>query len=378
MAHTPMDGPFTTEMSFLQRLENALVSVIGRGMYVLLEHQLLGVHERATGVVPIHKSFILASTPVGFDIPRHMPPNVRVIGPLMTRPAEPVEGPLREWMDGASDGFALVSLGSQVHLLPEEVMASVLALLPLVPRLRGMRLLLALPSLADAVAAGDAALPAGVRVERWLPQNDVLAHGNCKLLVSHGGLNSVMESLYHNKPVVAIAYGDDRVVVGARLEWSGAGIPLGERRGELTGEILLDSVLRVATEPSFAVEAARVGALVREESGPAGVRRWAEYVMRHGYQHLVVHADYDMPWWSYHSLDIAAFTLLATAAMVAACRWARERGGCCAGARPSAAASADGGGVGGKRNAKSSSGAASLVMAGLAATVAAVSQSSSW
>jgi hypothetical protein len=36
----------------------------------------------------------------------------------------------------------------------------------------------------------------------WIPQNDILAHPNVLLFVSHGGLNGILESLFHGKPVL--------------------------------------------------------------------------------------------------------------------------------------------------------------------------------
>ena len=36
----------------------------------------------------------------------------------------------------------------------------------------------------------------------WVPQNDLLADPRVRLFVSHGGLNSVVESVYHAKPLL--------------------------------------------------------------------------------------------------------------------------------------------------------------------------------
>ncbi len=46
--------------------------------------------------------------------------------------------------------------------------------------------------------------PDNVMLSKWLPQQEVLAHPNVKLFVTHGGQSSFQETLCHKKPVVNI------------------------------------------------------------------------------------------------------------------------------------------------------------------------------
>ncbi|MBN1635615.1 MAG: hypothetical protein JW920_03840, partial [Deltaproteobacteria bacterium] len=46
------------------------------------------------------------------------------------------------------------------------------------------------------------------------------------LFVTHGGVNSVNESLIHGKPMLVVHWGGDRMEMAKRVEYHGAGISL--------------------------------------------------------------------------------------------------------------------------------------------------------
>lgn len=49
-------------------------------------------------------------------------------------------------------------------------------------------------------------------VRKWFPQDDILAHDNVKLFVTHGGLLSCTESILRGKPIVGIPIFGDQMV----------------------------------------------------------------------------------------------------------------------------------------------------------------------
>ena len=46
--------------------------------------------------------------------------------------------------------------------------------------------------------------PDNVMLSKWLPQQEVLAHPNVKMFITHGGQSSFQETLCHGKPVVSL------------------------------------------------------------------------------------------------------------------------------------------------------------------------------
>lgn len=53
-------------------------------------------------------------------------------------------------------------------------------------------------------------MPKNLLIGSWLPQSDILSHPNVKLFITHGGLLSTTESVYHGVPVIGIPFFGDQ------------------------------------------------------------------------------------------------------------------------------------------------------------------------
>ena len=49
-----------------------------------------------------------------------------------------------------------------------------------------------------------------IRVQQWLPQQDLLGHPAVKLFLSHGGIHSMYEARWHSKPMVLVPIATDQ------------------------------------------------------------------------------------------------------------------------------------------------------------------------
>jgi len=104
--------------------------------------------------------------------------------------------------------------------------------------------------------------PTNFIVQTHVPQLDVL--GRTAAFVTHGGMNSVSESLYHGVPMVVVPQMSEQAMVGRRVEQLGAGLYLAKE--EVTAEKLRESVQQLLANSQFRQQAA----LVRESFQTAG------------------------------------------------------------------------------------------------------------
>lgn len=101
-------------------------------------------------------------------------------------------------------------------------------------------------------------------VVRYAPQPELI--GRAALVITHAGQNTVLESLTHGVPMVAIPVVNDQPGVAARLAWRGAGEVVSLPR--LSTPRLRQAVEQVLSGPSFAASARDLQAAIRRAGGP--------------------------------------------------------------------------------------------------------------
>jgi MGT family glycosyltransferase len=114
--------------------------------------------------------------------------------------------------------------------------------------------------------------PPNFIVRPFVPQLQVLRRASA--FVTHGGMNSVSESLYHCVPVVVIPHMGEQAIVGRRVEELGAGLHVW--KDEATPVKMRESVQRLLTEKAFREQAA---VLRQSFQDAGGVSRATERIL---------------------------------------------------------------------------------------------------
>lgn len=208
----------------------------------------------------------LSQQNVEFDFPRkRLPACFHYVGPI--RPASQPTAPF-PWQSLNGRPLIYASLGTvNQHRRVLEIIAQSCA---------GLDAQLVL-SLGGAGKVEDfRALPGSPLVVEFAPQLQVLERA--ALTVTHGGLNTTLESLASGVPLIAIPINFDQFGVAARIRWTGTGDFVKPRK--LTSNRLKAVILEVLSNASYKSAAIRMRDAIAQTNGPERAADLIEEVIR--------------------------------------------------------------------------------------------------
>ncbi|KAI7815290.1 UDP-glycosyltransferase [Rhyzopertha dominica] len=298
--------PFHPPMTFWQRLRNGIFRVYEELNFRLLYYPRMNkiLKEFFPNAPPIEElekntSLILLNSHVSTNQPVPHVPNMIEIGGFHVKPPKKLPKDLEKFMNEAEAGVIYFSMGSNLKSkdMPIEKREAILK---------------ALSKLKEKVLwkfEDDSlpAQPANVKVEKWLPQQDVLAHPNIKAFITHGGLLSTIETIYHGVPIIGIPIFADQMMNMAKSAASGYAIQLNYQ--DLTEESLTSALDEILNNPKYRENAQVRSAVMKDQivSPLDSAIYWVEYAIRHNGAPHFRSAALDLAWYQYHMLDVIAF-----------------------------------------------------------------------
>jgi MGT family glycosyltransferase len=240
------------------RLGNAAFEWIFSGVRATINRQ-----RRAWGLAPSRDLNALFSglaqvsqLPAALELPgRRLPPHFHHTGPWTDAAArEPVDFPWYRLDPSRLLVYASMGTLQNGILQTFRVIADGCAGLDL-------QLVISLGGGQDPALLGD--LPGDPVVVGYAPQLELIRRA--ALTISHGGLNTALESLAGGVPMVVLPVTYDQPGVGARVEWSGVGrsIPV----GRLTVDRLRNAVRLVLGNPAYRQRARQLQSSIEAADG---------------------------------------------------------------------------------------------------------------
>ncbi|XP_013380646.1 UDP-glucuronosyltransferase 2C1-like [Lingula anatina] len=306
---------YSDQMTFLQRSVNFLAHTL---LSVMTTHKISPdyyakylpneTQKSFHQLVADSELFIVTSKHPSIDYPQLALPNTIFAGGMMTRPGKPLPNELQNFMDGHKNGVVVVSFGSLAMYIPDQVIQKLLSAFTKIKygviwRYTGSKKL---------------NLPSHVKVLPWLPQNDLLAHPNTKLFISHCGNGGSYEALYHGIPVLGLPLSGDQFYNGYRGQNKGVAIVMDILY--FTTEELQENINTMIENSSYYDKAKKLSAIYRDQpwTPQQQAAYWIEHVLKHGGSYLRSPSAH-MSWYQYYSVDVVVFLLSIFACIVVAC-----------------------------------------------------------
>ena len=226
--------------------------------------------------------------------------NVENVGGISCRPGKQLPTELQEYMDSHPEGVVYVSFGSLFKasaMMPEKKTIFYEAF-------KELNVSIIWKWEDDNISN----MPENVMVSKWLPQNDLLAHPNLKAFVTHGGLLSVQEAIYHKTTLVGIPLASDQGGNIARAESNGFAISIDFKT--MTKDKLTSAIRKALSDETMRNSIEKMNCLFM--SGERPLNRAVNAVERvlkdpSSLQMIKPHSIMNMPWYQYFGIDIAIF-----------------------------------------------------------------------
>ncbi|XP_041376281.1 UDP-glucuronosyltransferase 1A1-like [Gigantopelta aegis] len=272
-------GSYTNEMTALQRKLNSLHHIILTYFINIFKRpfDVSKYGEPFTDVVTETlmraSSLYLENSDYIADYPKATFPNFVQVGGLTARLPSSLPKDLKTYLDNSKTGVILVSFGSILKLESAEPIK---------------RLVFALNQLPyDVILKSNRNSQEGnVKILDWLPQNDVLAHPNIRLFVSHCGKNGFFESLYHSVPIICTPLNADAFQTAIKAKHHRIGTTMDILTS--TTEEMVQTLKSVLNDSSIYSNMRRMSQLFRDrpETGAERGASAIEHVVKYGDKHL--------------------------------------------------------------------------------------------
>ncbi|KAH8283039.1 hypothetical protein KR054_011684, partial [Drosophila jambulina] len=321
LSYVPNIATFSTQpMSFLKRAENLAKEIFIRYMSLIFDSQINRIYKDifgeaqdvpSLGALRKNISMVFVNCHLISEGPiRPLVPGLVEIGGIQVKDeADPLPKDIEEFLIKSTQGALLLSLGSNIKstAVKPEIIQTIFKVLS------GLKqnVIWKWEDLEN--TPGDAP---NILYKKWLPQDDILAHPNTKLFITHAGKGGITESQYHGVPMVALPIFGDQPGNAEIMQSAGYGLSLDLL--SITEESLRGALTEVLENEKYSQAVGKSSSLYRDRplTAKQSVLYWTEYVLRHhGAPHLQSPAVH-MNFVELYNLDLFGILLTIVAVIV--------------------------------------------------------------
>lgn len=307
LAYLPRMGLIATnQMNLYQRVINVIINPLMIpfidhfmffALYEIVNKTKLGFKSVPT-FTNTRASFILINGDFAFDYPRPLTPTAKMVGAILAKPAKSLPLELEQFISSNPNGTIIVSFGTVAtavkHVIDIEAFFRAFALLPYNVVWKYTE-----------EVPPDVLAP-NVKVVHWFPQNDLLGHAQVKGFITHCGLNSLLEAVYHGVPVVGMPIVGDQIFHAQKIIAKNVGIVL-DIKASSAADIYY-AVMNITSDQDIIGNATKASQLMRNRpNGRTALEEandWVEFALHCDGGEYLRTEEYNLSWYQLYLIDV--------------------------------------------------------------------------
>jgi glucuronosyltransferase len=216
--------------------------------------------------------YITEADPI-FDYPRPALPNLKLIGGLSCAPAKELQEPFKSFVERskkAGVGVAVLSFGTLFMNLPKNIEQKLISVLKRIKLNTIWRANFTSPD------------PDKILTSTWLPVNDLLGNKDVNIFMTHSGLHSMYDGIYHGIPMVCLPIFFDQYAIAERAVEKGYCLMLDFRTA--SEDELVNVIEEVASSQKIKSTIKKASEIYRElyKNPRKEAAYWLDHVIRYG------------------------------------------------------------------------------------------------
>jgi glucuronosyltransferase len=248
----------------------------------------------------------LVNTDCAIEAPEPLPPNIIPVGGLQITDPKPLSEKMEKFVKAGKKGTILMSLGTNLKssLLGADKLKIIMETFKTFSEYNFLW----------KFEADEKDLPmkkpSNLMIEKFLPQNDILAHSSVKAFITHSGMLSTHEAFYNGVPIIGIPFIADQHSNAQKAINIGVGIKIDFTK--LSVETFKSAINEVLTNPKYAKNADKISRLFRDKpSRPLqSAIWWIEFAMRNPNLENMKSPSLKLGFFAANSYDVIIFVVV--------------------------------------------------------------------
>lgn len=251
----------------------------------------------------LHSLMLVNSNPA-IDYAESLPPNIIQVGGLQIKETKTLPHDINQFILKGKKGAVVMGLGTNIRSdqIGEKAINNIIEAFRQIPDYNFIWKFETSEMIKD--------LPPNVMIRDWLPQSDILANSHTKAFITHGGLLSVHESIWHGVPMVVMPMFSDQHRNSFRIISAGIGVNVDYHT--ITTEKFKKSIIEVLHSPKYRKNVQLKSKRFRDQPEKPLERAlwWCEYVMRNPKVSHLRQAEFNFGLLGAHFWDIQIIIIL--------------------------------------------------------------------